>query len=93
LVLGGELRAARGCWNGRWDERDEGAVERELSSLAQDWSITPDAQTGAFIFKNVASGRCLDEPNANTSNDVQLQIYDCWSPPSQKFQVQTYFLN
>jgi len=61
--------------------------------LSQQWTITADAQTGAFIFKNAQSGRCLDEPNANTSNGVPIQTYDCWAPASQKFFVQAFPMN
>jgi len=30
-----------------------------------------------FILKNIASGRCLDEPSGNTGTSVQMQVWDC----------------
>ncbi len=42
------------------------------------------------------SGRCLDVPNASTTNGTQLQIWDCWDGIQQKFtytsgkQLQVY---
>jgi hypothetical protein len=60
---------------------------------SQDWAVTPDPQTGAFVFKNVQAGRCLDEPAGNTANGVRLDIYDCAPVLTQKFFVQTFFLN
>jgi hypothetical protein len=42
--------------------------------------------TGALI--NVASGRCLDVPNANTTpGAVQLQLYDCNPSAAQTWQM------
>src|SRR5262249_22117879 len=29
-------------------------------STSQNWTVTPDVQTGAFMFRNVKAGRCLD---------------------------------
>ena len=41
--------------------------------------------TGAFVFKNVQSGRCLDEmPNSTTASGTPMQIWDCSGPASQK---------
>ena len=60
---------------------------------SQDWTITPDAQTGAFIFKNAQSGRCMDEPGINTANGVQLDTWDCNGGTNQEFMVQAYSLN
>jgi hypothetical protein len=31
------------------------------------------------------SGRCLDVPNASTTNGTQLQLYDCWGGTNQRF--------
>jgi hypothetical protein len=58
-------------------------------SSNQAWTVTPDVQSGAFIFKNVASGRCLDENNWDTASGVQMQIWDCYSSNSnQKYNIQ-----
>jgi endo-1,4-beta-xylanase len=32
-----------------------------------------------------ASGRCIDVPNASTSNGTQVQLYDCWGGSNQRF--------
>ncbi len=31
------------------------------------------------------SGRCLDVPNASTTNGIQLQLYDCWGGSNQRW--------
>ncbi len=63
-------------------------AEGDTSQL---FAITADASTGAFFFKNVASGRCIDESNGNTSNGVAMQVWDCSSSNSnQKFMIQAY---
>ncbi len=50
----------------------------------------PDAPTGAFFLKNVASGRCLDEPGSNTASGVRLDIWDCNGGNNQKWNIQAY---
>jgi hypothetical protein len=59
-------------------------------SASQSWSVTPDTGTGAFYFKNVASGRCLG--NGNSSGAYQpLWILDCETTDnSQKFDMQGF---
>ncbi|WP_248963864.1 RICIN domain-containing protein [Sphaerisporangium perillae] len=48
------------------------------------------------VFRNVNAGRCLDVPNATTTNGTQLQLWDCgtgnnqqWTLTSSK-QLQVY---
>jgi hypothetical protein len=53
----------------------------------QAWSITADANTGAFMLKNVASNRCLDVPMGSGADGVGLQIYDCFGSTAQKFKL------
>ena len=60
---------------------------------SQDWSITPDPASGAFVFKNVQSGRCLDESGYNTANGLPMQIWDCSGGANQKLFVQAYPMN
>jgi hypothetical protein len=60
---------------------------------SQNWSVTPDPASGAFIFKNVQSGRCLDEPNWNTANGVQMDTWDCNGQTNQKIFIQAFPLN
>ena len=65
----------------------------DCKSGSQDWTITADPQTGAFMFKNVQSGRCMDEPGWNTASGVLLDIWDCNGGTNQKFNVQAYATN
>jgi len=57
---------------------------------SQQFTITPDAQTGGFIFKNVLTGRCLDENGGNTSAGVPMQVWDCNGGVNQKFNIQAF---
>jgi hypothetical protein len=36
---------------------------------------------------NPQSGLCLDDPGANTSNGIRLQIYTCNGTPAQQFHL------
>ncbi len=62
----------------------------QMGHASQQWTISADAMTGAFIFKNVQAGRCLDEPNYNTASGVWLDIWDCNNQTNQKFNIQAY---
>ena len=62
----------------------------QAGSRSQQWSISADGPTGAFIFKNAASGRCLNESGSNTAAGVPMQIWDCNGGSNQKFAVQAY---
>ncbi|TDB80430.1 glycoside hydrolase [Micromonospora sp. KC721] len=44
----------------------------------------PPPGTGQMIVGQ-QSGRCLDVPNASTTNGTQLQLYDCWGGSNQRF--------
>jgi len=57
------------------------------------WNITADAKTGAFIFKNVQAGRCLDENGWNTSAGLPMQIWDCSGQNNQKLYIQAFPMN
>ncbi|HSS38428.1 MAG TPA: RICIN domain-containing protein, partial [Polyangia bacterium] len=57
---------------------------------SQTWTVTPDAMTGAFYFKNVQSGRCLDETGKNTAAGVALEIWDCNGGANQKWNINAY---
>ncbi|CAL9334315.1 endo-1,4-beta-xylanase [Streptomyces sp. enrichment culture] len=48
-------------------------------------STTPP--TGSGQIKGVGSGRCLDVPNASTSDGTQLQLWDCHSGTNQQWAV------
>ena len=60
-------------------------------SAAQNWNITADANTGAFVIKNVASGRCLDVSGASTADGAPMDIYDCWGGNNQKFKLSSSY--
>ncbi|HLK92091.1 MAG TPA: RICIN domain-containing protein, partial [Polyangia bacterium] len=60
---------------------------------SQNWTVSADPQSGAFFFKNVQSGRCLDESGWNTSNGVLMDIWDCSGGNNQKFMVQALPMN
>ncbi|GGY70012.1 beta-xylanase [Streptomyces olivaceoviridis] len=47
-------------------------------------SSTPPPSGGGQI-KGVGSGRCLDVPNASTTDGTQLQLYDCHSGTNQQW--------
>ncbi|MES1208542.1 MAG: RICIN domain-containing protein, partial [Pseudomonadota bacterium] len=57
---------------------------------SQQFSVTADAPTGTFMFKNVASGRCLDESGGNTSSGMPLQIWDCNGGTNQKWNINAF---
>ncbi|GAA2326866.1 endo-1,4-beta-xylanase [Streptomyces cuspidosporus] len=46
-------------------------------------STTPPADSGQI--KGVGSGRCLDVPNAGTTDGTQLQLWDCHSGTNQQW--------
>lgn len=49
-------------------------------------STTPtDPPPGSGQIKGVGSGRCLDVPNASTSDGTQLQLWDCHSGTNQQW--------
>ena len=47
-------------------------------------SSPPPTQQGVALVGG-QSGRCLDVPNAGTSNGTQVQLYDCTGAPSQRW--------
>ncbi|WP_181789160.1 endo-1,4-beta-xylanase [Streptomyces phytophilus] len=53
-----------------------------LNALNGD-STTPPGDSGQI--KGVASGRCLDVPNAGTTDGTQLQLWDCHSGTNQQW--------
>jgi len=57
----------------------------------QNWNITADANTGAFVIKNVASGRCLDVSGASGADGAPMNIWDCWGGNNQKFKLSSSY--
>ncbi|MFB9444720.1 ricin-type beta-trefoil lectin domain protein, partial [Dactylosporangium vinaceum] len=48
----------------------------------QNWQQQADGS-----LRNPQSGRCLDAPNATTTNGTRLQIWDCNGTTAQKFTL------
>ncbi|MER5475871.1 endo-1,4-beta-xylanase [Streptomyces sp. NPDC002734] len=46
---------------------------------------TPTQPSGAGQVKGVASGRCLDVPNASTTDGTQVQLWDCNNGTNQQW--------
>jgi hypothetical protein len=54
---------------------------------SQAWTVTADANTGWFSFKNKAANRCLDVNNNSTADGTRMQLWDCNTQANQKFKV------
>ncbi|MFE5207294.1 endo-1,4-beta-xylanase [Streptomyces sp. NPDC056600] len=46
---------------------------------------TPTQPSGAGQIKGVASGRCVDVPNASTTDGTQVQLWDCNNGTNQQW--------
>jgi len=55
----------------------------------QAWTVTADTATGAFTYKNVASGRCLDVVGGSTADGTRMEIWSCNGGSNQKFKIQS----
>ena len=70
-------------------------VEPGTSTHRPDWPPTTPP-TGGRQLVGVQSGRCVDVPNASTTNGTQVQIWDCNGQTQQRFtytaskQLQVY---
>ncbi len=48
----------------------------------------PDPEPGdGTAIKGVGSGRCLDVPNASTTDGTQVQLYDCNGRTNQQWEL------
>jgi hypothetical protein len=56
-------------------------------SASQEWTITADANTGAFTLKNAASGRCLDVQGSSGADGARMQLWDCLGTNNQKYKL------
>jgi hypothetical protein len=56
----------------------------------QAWTVTANAGNGAFTFKNVASGRCLDVNGVSTADGARIQLWDCSGQTNQQYKIQSY---
>ncbi|MFE1587770.1 endo-1,4-beta-xylanase [Streptomyces sp. NPDC059402] len=65
------------------DGSKKSAYTAVLNALNGGDSTTPPAEGGQI--KGVGSGRCLDVPNASTTDGTQLQLWDCHSGSNQQW--------
>ncbi|MCF2538229.1 endo-1,4-beta-xylanase [Streptomyces sp. FB2] len=68
------------------DGSKKAAYSAVLNALNGGTTTPPPTGDGGQI-KGVASGRCLDVPNASTSDGTQIQLYDCHSNSNQQWAV------
>ncbi|MEU5743384.1 endo-1,4-beta-xylanase [Streptomyces tendae] len=66
------------------DGSKKAAYTAVLDTLNGGDSPEPPADGGQI--KGVGSGRCLDVPNASTSDGTQLQLWDCHSGTNQQWE-------
>ena len=71
------------------DRRDDGSIVQFTGckgNTAQQWYWQWNAGASAWNIIHAATGKCLDLPNANTTNNgAQLQIYQCLNNVNQKW--------
>ncbi|MFE2632878.1 endo-1,4-beta-xylanase [Streptomyces sp. NPDC004562] len=68
------------------DGSKKAAYSAVLNALNGGTTTPPPTGDGGQI-KGVASGRCLDVPNASTTDGTQIQLYDCHSNSNQQWAV------
>ncbi|MDI9829864.1 MULTISPECIES: endo-1,4-beta-xylanase [unclassified Streptomyces] len=68
------------------DGSKKAAYTAVLNALNGGTTTPPPTGDGGQI-KGVASGRCLDVPNASTSDGTGVQLYDCHSNSNQQWAV------
>ncbi|WP_396448635.1 endo-1,4-beta-xylanase [Actinomadura sp.] len=61
------------------------AYSAVLNALNGGGTSEPPPTSDAGTIKGVGSGRCLDVPNASTSDGVQLQLWDCHGGTNQQW--------
>ncbi|GGM17272.1 beta-xylanase [Streptomyces fumigatiscleroticus] len=66
------------------DGSKKAAYSAVLSALNGGTSTPPEEGDGGQI-KGVGSGRCLDVPNASTTDGTQVQLWDCNSNSNQQW--------
>jgi len=49
------------------------------------WTVSGSTPTGGQEIVGTASGRCIDVPNATTSNGTQVQLWDCNGNSNQRW--------
>ncbi|SBT91732.1 endo-1,4-beta-xylanase (glycosyl hydrolase family 10) [Streptomyces sp. DI166] len=66
------------------DGSKKAAYTAVLNALNGGTTTPPPTEEGGQI-KGVGSGRCLDVPNASTSDGTQVQLWDCHSNSNQQW--------
>ncbi|NEA22230.1 endo-1,4-beta-xylanase [Actinomadura bangladeshensis] len=61
------------------------AYSSVLNALNGGGTSEPPPTTGSGTIKGVGSGRCLDVPNASTTDGTQLQLWDCHGGTNQQW--------
>ena len=56
----------------------------------QAWSVTADASSGGFTFRNIAANRCMDLLYGNTADGARIGMWDCNGGVNQKYKIQAY---
>ncbi len=80
--------------NGFPSDATENAVQADITAAAYSFGTT-NTGSGQQIVGG-QSGRCVDVPNASTTNGTQVQLYDCGSQTNQRWtytsgkQLQVY---
>ncbi|GAB2628632.1 endo-1,3-beta-glucanase [Paractinoplanes abujensis] len=80
---------------GYWPGYPDGSTQFPQTMLV-DWvrvnawnndggGTTPPPSTGGTMLKSTFSGRCIDIPNANATDGVRLQTWDCNNSGAQKW--------
>ncbi|KPC71862.1 endo-1,4-beta-xylanase [Streptomyces coelicoflavus] len=67
------------------DGSKKAAYSAVLNALNGGGSSEPEPPVEGGQIKGVGSGRCLDVPNASTSDGTQVQLWDCHSNSNQQW--------
>ncbi|MDI6517121.1 endo-1,4-beta-xylanase [Streptomyces coelicoflavus] len=67
------------------DGSKKAAYTAVLDALNGGGSSEPEPPVEGGQIKGVGSGRCLDVPNASTSDGTQIQLWDCHSNSNQQW--------
>jgi hypothetical protein len=58
------------------------------TAMSQTFAIAADSQTGAFILKSAATGRCVQTRGAATTMGTVIEVDDCTGTSTQKLAIQ-----
>ncbi|MEU7100763.1 endo-1,4-beta-xylanase [Streptomyces longwoodensis] len=69
------------------DGSKKAAYTSVLNALNGGTTTPPPPTGGGTQIKGVGSGRCVDVPNASTSDGTQVQLYDCNGATNQQWTL------